>query len=174
MDRRWAGWVAFGWLVAFGALHLAWGLGWTGGLKAFSTPSDKDLAAASDPAYLALCAGVAALCATGAVVALASVRPWGRRLPRWLVATPLWVACGVCVVRGLGNPVQDLLVVGGLVPFDPLGGPLARQWFEWMLVDAIVFSPFFLAGGVVFGLAARAVRHGDAVRGPAAAPPTPA
>jgi len=43
----------------------------------------------------------------GLLAGLAAVRPWGRRLPAWVVAVPMWVGVGpsvrCCAVRSLGS-----------------------------------------------------------------------
>ena len=34
-------------------------------------------------------------------------------MPRRLLLTPLWIACGMFLVRGIGNLIQTALVIGG-------------------------------------------------------------
>ena len=53
------------------------------------------------------------LVAVGLVLALAL--PWGRRLPGWLLAAPVWVAAGLLAPVALGVPLGLLVqaVVGG-------------------------------------------------------------
>jgi hypothetical protein len=62
-------------------------------------------------------------------------------------------------VRGIGNPVQTLLVLAGVVPFEPFDGPLAIAWYRWLLLDALLFSPWFMLGGLAFGATAWPTRR---------------
>lgn len=150
------------WCVVFGALHLYWGLGGNAGLVAFSTPSNQTAAITHDPVYMGLTWAVGFVCLYGAFITLAALQPWGRYIPRWIVLTTLWVACGLCIVRGIGNPVQTLLVITGVVFDEMLQGPDTEAWLRWMLLDAVVFSPWFTLGGIAFGVTARSARpHGN-------------
>jgi hypothetical protein len=68
----------------------------------------------------------------------------------------------MALVRGVMNPIQSALVIGGVVPFKPLAGPDAQAWHHWLLIDAVLFSPWFILGGFAFGATAwTARRHGD-------------
>jgi hypothetical protein len=150
---RWAGYAAVAWCVLFGGLHLYWALGGTVGFAEYSMPSNKILALTRDPLYVGITWGVAIVCAFGAIVSLASMQKWGRRIPRWLLLTPLWMACGISFVRGIGNLIQTALTIGGVFPFA-LAGPEAQAWYKWLLIDSIIFSPWWILGGLVFGATA--------------------
>jgi hypothetical protein len=155
----WAVYAVVAWCVAFGALHLYWALGGNAGLALFSTPDNQTVALTRDPLYMGLTWAVGIICVYGAGVALATIQTWGRHIPRWIVLTTLWIACGLCLVRGIGNPVQTLLIISGLFPFDDITGPSAAAWYRWMLVDAIIFSPWFTLGGLSFGITAWSARR---------------
>jgi len=75
-------------------------------------------------------------------------------MPRWLLLAPLWVACAMFLVRGIGNPIQSALIIGGGLPFESLAGHDAQAWNQWLLMDSIFFSPWFILGGFVFGATA--------------------
>lgn len=130
----WAASAAFVWAVVFAVAHGAWALGDCTGLPA----ADCEAGLAGWFFAYNLIAG--ALCAVGAVVALALVRPRGRLVPRWRLLARIggWAL----VVRGGVGLVQDALVLGGAVGS---GG-----WEPTMAYD-----PWFLLGGVLFLLAAR-------------------
>lgn len=163
---RWAGYAAMAWCVVFGGLHLYWAVGGTAGFAEFSMPSNKILALTRDPLYIGITWGVVIVCVFGAIFALASFQTWSRRIPQWLVLTPLWIACGMLLVRGFGNPIQSAFIVGGGMPFMPLAGADTQAWNQWLLMDAILFSPWFILGGFVFGATAWcARRQGDDLRG---------
>jgi hypothetical protein len=163
---RWASYAAIAWCVVFGGLHLYWACGGTAGFAEFSMPPNKILALTRDPLYIGITWGVVIVCVCGAIVALASFQTWSRRIPQWIVLTPLWIACGMLLVRGIGNPIQSAFIAGGGMPFMPLAGADTQAWNQWLLMDAILFSPRFILGGVVFGATAwSARRQGDELRG---------
>jgi hypothetical protein len=147
---RWARYAA-AWCVVFGIPHLYWALGGTAGFAEWSMPSNKILALTHDPLYMGITWGVVIACVVGAIVALAPFQSWSRRIPRWLLLTPLWIVCGMFLVRGIGTPIQTALIIGGGMPFEPLTGPDAQAWYQWLLLDSIVFSPWFILGGFAFG-----------------------
>jgi hypothetical protein len=106
--------------------------------------------------------GVAGACLVSAIAAMAPTQRWSQRLPRWLPLTSLWIACALFLLRGLGNPIQTALIASGVVEFAPLAGPLAQEWKQWLLMDLVLFSPWFVLGAVLFGATAwTARRRGD-------------
>jgi hypothetical protein len=159
---RWASFAAAAWCVVFGVVHLYWALGGSAGFLEFSLPTTKQFVVTRDPGYIRMTWAVAILCALAAIAALAPMQRWTRRIPRWLVLTPLWIVCGLFLVRGIGNPIQTALISAGIVDFSPLTGPDAQAWSEWLRLDLLFFSPWFVLGGLAFGAAAWfAGRHGD-------------
>jgi hypothetical protein len=83
-----------------------------------------------------------------------------------MLLTPLWIACGLFLVRGMGNPIQSALVIAGGMPFEPLTGPEAQAWYQWLLIDAVFYAPYFILGGLAFGATAWAAgRHLDEMDG---------
>lgn len=77
----------------------------------------------------------------------APIQPWSRRIPRWLLLTPFWIACGMFLVRGIGSPIRTVLVIGGVIPFEPQAGPGEQAWHQWLPIDSILFSPWFILRG---------------------------
>ena len=122
-------------------------------------PSNRMLALTRDPLYMAITWGVVIACVVGAVVALAPFQAWSRRIPRWLLLTPLWIVCVMFLVRGLGNPIQSALIIAGGMPFEPVAGPEAQAWYRWLLIDAVLFAPWFILGGLAFGATALSARR---------------
>ena len=162
---RWAAYAAAAWCILFGGIHLYWALGGTVGFAEFSMPSNRILALTRDPLYVGVTWGVAIVCAFGAIVALTTIQPWSRRIPQWLLLSPLWIACGLSLVRGIGNPIQTALTTGGVFPFA-LTGPDVQAWQQWLLIDTILYSPWWILGGFVFGATAwSARRRGDDTSG---------
>jgi hypothetical protein len=152
--ERWTAYAAVAWCAVFGAFHLYWALGGTAGFAGFSMPSNRMLALTRAPVYIRITWAVAVMCFVGAIVALAPTQPWSRRIPKWILLTPLWVASGMLLVRGIGNPIQTALIASGILTFAPLAGPLAQEWKQWLLLDLLAFSPWFVIGGLVFGATA--------------------
>lgn len=140
----WTAAAAFVWAVVFAVAHGAWALGDCTGLPA----ADCEAGLAGWFFAYNLIAG--ALCAVGAAVALALLRPRGRLAPRSRLLARIggWVL----VVRGGVGLVQDALVLGGAVGS---GG-----WEPTMAYD-----PWFLLGGVLFLLAARSAQAAGVERG---------
>ena len=163
-SSRWPAYAAVAWCVVFGGLHLYWALGGTAGFAAFSMPSNREFALTRAPVYMGITWGVVLGCLVGMIVALAPFQAWTRRIPRWMLLTPLWIACGLFLVRGFGNPIQSALVIAGGMPFEPLTGPDSQAWYQWLLIDALFYAPYFILGGLAFGLTAwSAARHRDEI-----------
>jgi hypothetical protein len=168
-QSRWPVYAAVAWCVVFGGLHLYWALGGgAAGFADFSMPSNRELALTRDPFYMGITWGVVVACAAAAIFALAPFHKWTRRIPRWMLLTPLWVIFGLFLLRGVGNLTQSALIAGGGMPFDRLSAAEAPAWNRWLLIDALFYSPWFILGGLAFGAAAwSARRHLDEI-GPGA------
>ena len=158
-SSRWPSYAVVAWCVVFGLLHLYWALGGMAGFVEYSMPSNRTVALTRDPLYMGITWGVVIACVVGALVALAPFQSWSRRIPRWMLLTPLWIGCGMFLLRGIGNPVQSALIVAGGMPFEPLTGSDAQAWYRWLLIDAMVFAPWFILGGLAFGATAWSARR---------------
>lgn len=58
-----------------------------------------------DVSWRAINAATAVLAAIGILLAMAFTRPWGERLPAWLIAFPVWVGTGLLVPMLVLAPV---------------------------------------------------------------------
>lgn len=93
----------------------------------------------------------------GAVVVLTLLltRPWGTRVPAWLLALPMWTATGLLLPIMAGFPLQ--LLVRALGGETPGGGGTGRPFLEeW--VFGVVYTGFIVQGlalGTLFALYAR-------------------
>ncbi|MEU9115253.1 hypothetical protein AB0D04_26585 [Streptomyces sp. NPDC048483] len=105
------------------------------------------------------------------VLAFTLTRPWGRRVPAWLLALPMWCATGLLAPIVAVFPVQTLASVvrgngvGGLLGNDVPGGSAAELLDPW--VWSVVYTGFIvqaLALGALFLRYARE-RWGDLWRG---------
>ncbi len=91
----------------------------------------------------------------GAVVVLALLltRPWGRRVPAWLLVLPMWVASGLLLPIMTAYPLQLAVRLLGGDGGRPAGGgaePFLEPW-----VFGVVYGGFILQGltlGALFTL----------------------
>ncbi|MFJ2894447.1 hypothetical protein ACIO87_06135 [Streptomyces sp. NPDC087218] len=87
------------------------------------------------------------------VIALLLTRPWGRRVPAWLLVLPVWVASGLLLPIMTGYPTQ---LVVGLFRGGGGGGDGKPFLDEW--VFGVVYGGFTVQGlalGTLFALYAR-------------------
>ncbi len=104
----------------------------------------------------------------GAVVVLALLltRPWGLRVPAWLLVLPMWVASGLLLPIMTAFPVQLVVRVLGGGGGRPVGEGSSEPFLDpW--VFGVVYGGFIVQGialGSLFALYARE-RWGDLWRG---------
>ncbi|MCF4137720.1 hypothetical protein L1856_14835 [Streptomyces sp. Tue 6430] len=82
----------------------------------------------------------------GAVIVLALLltRPWGLRVPAWLLVPPLWAASGLLAPIMTGYPLQMLVRAFGGSAGGTSGGsdePFLREW-----VFVLVYAGFIVQG----------------------------
>ncbi|MGE5813256.1 MAG: DUF3995 domain-containing protein [Acidobacteriota bacterium] len=130
-DSPWLAYAAALWALIFGLLHGVWATGWYIGL-------DRELArkAFARPWFLAYDLAVVVMCLLAVWVALALVRPWGRRVPRWALGVLAWGGTGLLMWRAIASIVQLLYQVA-------TGSFVARAmlvWEVWFYLGAILFG----------------------------------
>lgn len=153
-SSRCYGLLAAGWAVAFAGLHFFWALGGEVGLDV----SSGERLASERPTWFVAGGlwGVGILCLAGAAVAL-GLRRRGVHGRRWRALRWLGVAISLLLLtRGL--LVEVLLIAGA----STVGEISAAQKF-WTLA---LWNPWFILGGLVFGLAARSFGKSMAGRTP--------
>ncbi|GGY36808.1 hypothetical protein [Streptomyces djakartensis] len=108
-----------------------------------------------DRVGMAVINGVSVLLDSAVVVlALVLTRPWGMRVPAWLLAFPVWVATGLLAPIMAGFPAQLIVkaFADGAAP-GPEHEPFLHEW-----VFTVVYTGFILQGlalGALFVLYAR-------------------
>lgn len=149
--------IAATWAILFAIPHIYWGAGGRTGLAwslATKGPAEVDLI--NDRSFqIAGLWGVAVLLGLAAVIALAMVRPWGERIPHWLVSVAAFGVSTVCLLRSLfysGFVVSTLRLTGVI----DISANADRDWFIW---DLILWSPWFLLASVLFAGAALTYRQ---------------
>ncbi|WP_395359985.1 hypothetical protein ACHGLA_08555 [Streptomyces sp. YH02] len=88
------------------------------------------------------------------VLALLLTRPWGQRVPAWLLALPMWAATGLLAPITTGYPLQ--LAVAALTGDEAAAAPAEPFLHSW--VFAVVYGGFILQAlslGTLFVLYAR-------------------
>ena len=122
----WSGYAAFAWGLLFAGISFYWGLGGTLGLDTLGGTLER-LGRSGDPAIVAAVWVTGVMKVGGAILALALVQPWGRRLPR-LPLLLLGLAAAVVLTLYGGTLVAgEALVASGLVrpgavDWKPLSG----------------------------------------------------
>jgi hypothetical protein len=140
---------AFGWTALFIAWHGYWALGGDFGFG--------DRESAFPDVDLLFTVVVSAMFAAGLAVPLAVIRDVG---PRRLLAGLLWAGAAVLAARGLSGLADDALRFTGLAETgltglsneQVLGAADPSAYTIWSTVG---IDAFFLAGGLLFGRAAR-------------------
>ncbi|GEC06524.1 hypothetical protein SSP24_41790 [Streptomyces spinoverrucosus] len=150
-SSRCFGCLAAGWAVAFAGLHFFWALGGDVGLDV----SSGERLASERPAWFVAGGlwGVGLLCLVGAAVALGLQRR-GVHGRRWRALR--WLGVAICVLLLARGLFVEVLLIAGVSTVD---GISAAQKF-WTLA---LWNPWFILGGLLFGLAARSFSKGMAV-----------
>ncbi|WP_175615787.1 DUF3995 domain-containing protein [Piscibacillus halophilus] len=120
------GYVAFAWSMLFGLIHIYWAAGGTIGFEGRKM---------SEVLFMINLLAIV-LCFLAAFIALALVQAWGQNIPKWILFTSTWTACVVLTLRGGVGITQSML--------QPETPPLLF----------IIVEPYFLLGGILFGLSA--------------------
>ena len=150
VSRR-AAYVAFGWVLTFVGWHVVW---YVTGLPF----SHHHFSGAALVLFWASEAITDVIWAVGIVLPVALARPWGRRVPRWILLWAAWTGCALLGARGIAGVVDDVVrAIGfsrgltGMTIAQVMGTahPSAWQSFAEAATDVL-----FVAGGLVFGLAA--------------------
>ncbi|MGK5627933.1 DUF3995 domain-containing protein [Streptomyces sp. URMC 123] len=135
--------VACAWAVAFALLHFYWALGGDWGLSVSAGPLAEER-----PTWFVAVGlwGVGALCLAGGALGWLLALPRPRGLAGRAVAALGWCVCAVLLVRGVAVELLLLSDTGGQ------GVDIGPEQRFWTLV---LWNPWFLTGGLLFGLAAR-------------------
>ena len=148
--------IACWWALAFAGLHFYWAVGGEVGLSISAGPL-----ATERPLWFVVAGlwGVGALCVLGALLAWLLARSRLRGVPAQLARWLGWGVSALLLARGIG--IEVLLLTNA----THLEGSVSVGQRAWTLA---LWNPWFIAGGLAFGLAAlRSSRH------TAAAPPPP-
>ncbi|MFF3767640.1 DUF3995 domain-containing protein [Streptomyces sp. NPDC001922] len=135
------------WAAAFAALHFYWALG---GDRGLSVSAGEALAAERPPWFVVFGLwGVGLLCLAAALPAWLLTRPRPGGIPGLLVSSAGWGIGILLLARGIGIEVLLLAASSGQVAAV---SPEQRTW------SLALWNPWFVVGGLAFGLAA--LRYG--------------
>lgn len=139
----WAGYAAAAWAAAYAiGVRGYQGLGGTVGLSGtFEDPAGMRQAS--------LIAGAGILLV--GVGALAFVRPWGLRIPRWLVIVPALIGSAYAMAHALTAYVTKPLHALGVVELQ-FHGWAERHETPQFLWDLLFYEPWFFGLGVLVSL----------------------
>jgi hypothetical protein len=143
--RAWAAYAAAAWALVFAAPHFLWGAGGAFGLD---TALSRDIVEHRSGWFLALNWAIGVFCVAGGVTALATVRPWGRRMPAPLLRGLAWLGFLLLAARALDIYVEfGLGLTGGTtVPAGQRDEYLRlARWFLFL------WLPWFILGAVAWG-----------------------
>ncbi|MFJ6650999.1 DUF3995 domain-containing protein [Streptomyces sp. NPDC091290] len=135
------------------AFHVYWAVGGGWGLPPAAALRPAETRAANWV--------VSAIELIGALWVLALLHPAARRVPSWLLLSPLWAASAVCVSHAVFGAVTKSLYLGGM--HEAVDFPAVPELSAEALADAnhlsavqdlVVFEPCFLIQGVVLAMAA--------------------
>ncbi|MGW5342859.1 DUF3995 domain-containing protein [Streptomyces sp. HUAS TT3] len=148
-----SGYVAAVAALAYAAPHFWWGAG-------IGATFPGDFAGAPHGTWEAAVGywGMGGVAVFGAVLALALVRPWGRRLPRRLLAVPALIASfGMSLWGFTYFALQYLLAAGRVVSAPAFAAKDAHPDAVW----GLFWYGLFLVWGIALGVAAYERLHRD-------------
>jgi hypothetical protein len=156
----WAGTAGCAWALAYVPVHVYWAV--RGSAAPFGDLPPSVRPSQWRQANWAACVVITA----AAVLSLALVRPWGRRLPRWMLLGTAWLAAVFAIVHWISFSAATLLQMLGV------GKGAVTTFDRWNL---LVFEPWFLGMGVLLALAAvqRSRRQPGVGMTPSAVPRSP-
>lgn len=130
---KWAGYTAWIWSLLYIPIHIYWAFGGTALMPGVWKDEAK---------WEAVNWGASVVLLAAAMFALLLVHPWGRKIPRWLM-----LAMGWYVTKGL--------FLAGVIPVEFFDfSAWATVDIDYIiLTDLLLFEPWFLIVGILFGLA---------------------
>jgi hypothetical protein len=150
---RWPAYAAATWTFAHAGLSLNWFLGGDLGVDQLGVRLQEEAASRQASFLVQLWAAVLIKVLAG-LLALALVRPWGRRVPRRLLLVGTWGAGIGLGLYGIAGMVQAGLAQAGVIGVPPSMGEDAAIWY------LSLWEPLWLIGGMLFLLAAGAYQRG--------------
>ncbi|MED1569244.1 DUF3995 domain-containing protein [Bacillus paramycoides] len=94
--------------------------------------------------------GASVVLLAAAIFALLLVHPWGQKIPRYLM-----FACILPITHAIYGYITKGLFLAGVIPLEFFDfSAWATLDVDYMiLIDLLLFEPWFLIAGILFGLA---------------------
>lgn len=144
---RWSGVAAAAWSVSFAVPSLYWAAGGTLGAGTIG-PAVEGPSLAREPTFVAILWVTAVAKLLGGLLGLMLAGQLLRAVPHRMTALAGWTVAALLLLYGAANAVQHVLMAAGVVAVpDGIG----RHALRWHL---LLWDPVWLAGGVLFALAA--------------------
>ena len=143
----WPAYAAAAVAFLFALVSLYWAAGGMSGMGTLGGDIER-LGRARDPELVAATWAATALKVVGALLALALVRPWGRRLPGPLLLVTAWAGA---VVLTLYGALQTATVALTYVDVFDDTQEMSEGVLRWRM---LLWEPWFLLWGLLLGLAA--------------------
>ncbi|MEV5568432.1 DUF3995 domain-containing protein [Spirillospora sp. NPDC052269] len=156
--NRVTAYMAFAWVMVFIAWHVVWAF--TG----LPSPDPSDHHGTARIVATVFEIVVLIMTAVGVAVPLALVQEWGRRIPRWMLVTALWIGFALLIVRGVSGVADSIGRATGVLPHG-LTGMTTEEVNNtahpslWTRIAGHVTDGLFTVGGLVFGAAVLAFRR---------------
>lgn len=160
---RWAGYGAAACCAVYGGMKLAQALGANALADKDPLPPEMRERLLARDAFFVLSHWVLATAAViGVLLALATVRAWGVRVPRRLLRVLSVLLGAAMILRSVGfvgfGFVGDALLLAGVRDVPAEHAVLAEELARW---DLLLWSPFFLLWGVCWAVTGWRLRpHG--------------
>ncbi|WP_234705710.1 DUF3995 domain-containing protein [Bacillus mycoides] len=143
---KWAGYATCIWSLLYIPIHVYWafgGMAWMPGVW-------KD-----EAMWEAVNWGASVVLLAAAIFALLLVHPWGQKIPRYLMLTMGWFACILPITHAVYGYVTKGLLLAGIIHLEFFDfSAWATVNVEYLiLTDLLLFEPWFLIAGILFGLA---------------------
>jgi hypothetical protein len=149
---RWAGYAAAVWSLAYMLPHLYWAAGGTAMLSAVRP------AAPEEPGFRLINWVASAMLTGAALIVFLLARGTRPRPLRWALLAIVWAGCVLSIAHAIYGIVDRTLVVTGVRLVE--SRQFAVDEHGWILWDLLVFEPWFLVEGLLFGLAGWAALAG--------------
>ncbi|MEI4621113.1 DUF3995 domain-containing protein [Bacillus cereus] len=145
-QMKWAGYAACIWLILYIPIHIYWALGGTTLMPGLWRDEAK---------WAAVNWGASVVLLVASIFALLLVHPWGQKISRYLMLAMGWFACILPIVHAVYGYITKGLFLAGIIPlkfFDfSVWETLDGDYM--ILIDLLLFEPWFLIAGVLFGSA---------------------
>lgn len=152
-DRlTWPAWGTFWWGILFGGLNLFWSFGGELGLNQMGVAIQDEVAAGSTSMLVLNTIGGFGKIVAG-VLALATIKPWAKLIPRRLLSGFLYAVGVMLLLYGGANWTQILMAETGVIDIPASIGPGPLRWYLFL------WEPLWIAGGAMMLLTADVYRR---------------